>query len=77
MSDVQAKKKKQMLSSYSIVFLVLIVVAILTWFVPQSVVIKKVLCQMLGCPTTKSPFRNSARHLPSSFFANSHRESGS
>ena len=38
---------------------------------------KKVLCQMLGCPTTKSPFRNSARHLPSSFFANSHRESGS
>ena len=40
MSDVQAKKKKQMLSSYSIVFLVLIVVAILTWFVPQSVVIK-------------------------------------
>lgn len=35
MSDVQAKKKKQMLSSYSIVFLVLIVVAILTWFVPQ------------------------------------------
>ena len=37
----------------------------------------KVLCQMLGCPTTKSPFRNSARHLPSSFFANSHRESGS
>lgn len=36
-----------------------------------------VLCQMLGCPTTKSPFRNSARHLPSSFFANSHRESGS
>ena len=38
MSDVQAKKKKQMLSSYSIVFLVLIVVAILTWFVPQSVV---------------------------------------
>lgn len=30
MSDVQAKKKKQMLSSYSIVFLVLIVVAILT-----------------------------------------------
>ena len=22
---------------------------------------------MLGCPTTKSPFRNSARHLPSSF----------
>mgnify|MGYP000326176881 CR=1 FL=1 len=29
-----------------------------------------VLCQMLGCPTTKSPFRNSARHLPSSFFAN-------
>lgn len=40
MSDVQAKKKKQMLSSYSIVFLVLIVVAILTWFVPQSVVVK-------------------------------------
>ena len=38
---------------------------------------EKVLCQMLGCPTTKSPFRNSARHLPSSFFANSHRESGS
>ncbi|WP_277266159.1 TRAP transporter small permease [Prevotella corporis] len=37
----------------------------------------RVLCQMLGCPTTKSPFRNSARHLPSSFFANSHRESGS
>ncbi|WP_026385652.1 TAXI family TRAP transporter solute-binding subunit [Acidaminococcus intestini] len=37
----------------------------------------QVLCQMLGCPTTKSPFRNSARHLPSSFFANSHRESGS
>lgn len=29
-----------MLSSYSIVFLVLIVVAILTWFVPQSVVVK-------------------------------------
>ena len=31
----------------------------------------------VGVPTTKSPFRNSARHLPSSFFANSHRESGS
>ena len=40
MSDTQAKKKKQMLSSYSIVFLVLIAVAILTWFVPQSVVVK-------------------------------------
>ena len=33
MSDVQVKEKEQMLSSYSIVFLVLIVVVILTWFV--------------------------------------------
>ena len=48
------------------------------FFAEKETVMKSlVLCQMLGCPTTKSPFRNSARHLPSSFFANSHRESGS
>ena len=38
MSD-QPKKKSKMLSSYSIVFLFLIFTAILTWFVPQSVVV--------------------------------------
>ena len=35
----QPKKQRKMLSSYSIVFLFLIFTAILTWFVPQSVVI--------------------------------------
>lgn len=34
----QPKKQRKMLSSYSIVFLFLIFTAILTWFVPQSVV---------------------------------------
>ena len=38
MSD-QPKKQRKMLSSYSIVFLFLIFTAILTWFVPQSVVV--------------------------------------
>lgn len=37
----QPKKQRKMLSSYSIVFLFLIFTAILTWFVPQSVVIKR------------------------------------
>ncbi|MCH3949519.1 MAG: YfcC family protein [Acidaminococcus sp.] len=41
MMPEQKKKKSKMLSSYSIVFLVLILVAILTWFVPQSVVVTK------------------------------------
>ena len=40
MAAQEIKKKRQMLSSYSIVFLVLVFVTILTWFVPQSVVVK-------------------------------------
>ena len=55
----------------------LVAVGIIVFLVLLIPVFLSVLCQMLGCPTTKSPFRNSARHLPSSFFANSHRESGS
>ena len=35
----EPKKARKMLSSYSIVFIFLIITAILTWFVPQSVVV--------------------------------------
>ncbi|MCJ8342326.1 MAG: YfcC family protein, partial [Cetobacterium sp.] len=34
-----SKKKSKMLSAYSIVFIFLIITAILTWFVPTSVVV--------------------------------------